>query len=255
MAEQIHALTPIHPSDRFREVLGRIEEFTKRNDLQPGDRLPSDRDLAAALRVSRPLVRQALKVLEGLGRVEARQGSGTFISNNSHHVAASELIRGLAKTPHRQTDLRDARAAIELAVLHAAFQIAVVQPNPRKQKSGLLVELRQVLDRRHAELLEDPEEASLGLEFEAAIGRYCGNEVLRRLQGILHEAWLQLQIDVSAPMRDRFALHADHEAIYQALEMGDERRAVDLLSKHLGVTNDRPEEKGARPRTTRRRAK
>src|SRR5215510_10372545 len=115
-------LVAIQRMDVFREVLRQIDRYIESNQLKPGDRLPSDRDLATALHVSRPLVRQAIKVLESLGRVTAHQGSGTYVQAASHRVAVRELMRGLAFDRELMRQVLPVRIAIELEVLRAAFE-------------------------------------------------------------------------------------------------------------------------------------
>ena len=87
ITEDQFRLVPIRHVDVYREVLGQIEAFISENALKPGDRLPSDRELAERLGVSRASVRQATKVLEGFGRVDAQRGSGTYVKEPSHVAA------------------------------------------------------------------------------------------------------------------------------------------------------------------------
>src|SRR5215471_4930716 len=122
MSEAPVQLVAIQRMDVFREVLRRIEDHIETNHLRAGDRLPSDRDLAAALEVSRPLVRQALKALESLGRVSAQQGSGTFVQDASHRVAVRELTRGLSFDRGLLDRTLPARIAVDAEVLRAAFE-------------------------------------------------------------------------------------------------------------------------------------
>lgn len=218
-------LATIQRMDVFREVLRRIEEHIEANGLQPGDRLPGDRDLAAALGVSRPLVRQAIKVLESLGRVSALQGSGTYVQDASHRVAVRELTRGLAIDGDLLGDVRPARVAIEMQVLAAVFE---------RRSPEMLARLREGLDERERQLADDVQEAALDLGFEAALGRACGNEVLRRLQALVHDVWLQAQIATGAAPGDPATLHRDHRAILDALDRGDLPGARHLLADHLG---------------------
>lgn len=221
-------LVPIQRLDVFREVLARIEEHITSNDLQAGDRLPSDRELAASLEVSRPLVRQAIKALESLGRVSAQQGSGTYVqdASASHRVAARELTRGLAFDRHLLQQVLPARVAIDLEVLRAAFA---------RRTPETLAALRHALDERERHLAEDSREssASLDLGFEAALGRVCGNEVLRRLQALAHDVWLQAQIAVGVAPDDPSALHREHREVLEALERGDLAAAERRLREHL----------------------
>ncbi len=208
--------------DVFREVLRRIEEHIETNRLRPGDRLPSDRELAAALEVSRPLVRQALKALESLGRVSAQQGSGTYVRDASHRVAVRELTRGLTVDRDLLAGILPARVAIEVEVLRAAFE-----------QRGALSDLRSVLDNLQRQLADAPQEASLDLGFEAALGRACGNEVLRRLQSLVHDVWLQAQIAAGVAPGDPAALHREHCEIFEAFERGDLALAEGRLADHL----------------------
>jgi GntR family transcriptional regulator, transcriptional repressor for pyruvate dehydrogenase complex len=219
-------LVAIPRMDVFREVLRCIEDHIEANHLRPGDRLPSDRELAASLEVSRPLVRQAIKVLESLGRVTAQRGSGTYVQDASHRVAVRELTRGLSFDRDLLKQVLPVRVAIDLEVLRAAFACRTPET---------LVALRHALDERERHLEEDSREASASLDlgFEAAVGRACGNEVLRRLQALAHDVWLQAQIAVGVAPDDPSALHREHRDVLDAIERGDLGAAERLLRQHL----------------------
>lgn len=210
--------------DVFRQTLFRIEWYIEANRLQPGDRLPSDRELAASLNVSRPVVRQALKVLEALGRVTAQQGSGTYVQDAGHGVAARELRRGLAIDGDLLAQVLPARLAVELEVLRAAFAVRTPE---------LLAQLEAALAEREGQLAEDPEEANLDVRFEAALGQACGNEVLRRLQALIHDVWLEAQIASGAVPGDRFVLHKEHQEIFERFRDGDLEGALEHFRQHL----------------------
>ena len=219
-------LVAIQRMDVFREVLRRIEDHIEANDLRPGDRLPSDRELAVALGVSRPLVRQALKVLEGLGRVAAQQGSGTYVQDAGHRVAVRELTRGMPVDRDLLRQVLPARVAIDVEVLRAAFA---------RRTPEMLAELGRTLAERERRLLEEAPgaSASLDLGFEAALGRACGNEVLRRMQALAHEVWLQAQIAVGLAPADPAALHREHREVLEAFAGGDLPEAERRLREHL----------------------
>jgi GntR family transcriptional repressor for pyruvate dehydrogenase complex len=219
-------LVAIQRMDVFREVVRRIEEHIEANHLRAGDRLPSDRDLAAALEVSRPLVRQAIKALESLGRVSAQQGSGTYVQDAGHRVAVRELTRGIGFDRDLLDQTLPARIAIDLEVLRAAFE---------RRTPETLASLRHTIDERERERQQpdDPQEAGLDLGFEGALGRACGNEVLRRLQALVHDVWLQAQIAAGIAPGDPSALHREHRAVFEAFERGDLAQAQQRLADHL----------------------
>jgi GntR family transcriptional repressor for pyruvate dehydrogenase complex len=210
----------------FRQVLGQLTAYIDQNELRPGDRLPADRELVATFQVSRPLVQQALKALEALGRVTIVHGLGTFVADNGHRVAAGELLRGVGSSPSLSDDLVAIRALVEKEVIRSAYA---------HDRTGLLAELQRVLDEQRRELARQPDEASLDLHFEAAFGRFCDNVVLSRLQAIVHSAWLQTQIDEDTPLADRFELHEDHREILEALDKDDLDLALRIFDQHLSA--------------------
>ena len=77
---------PVSSRRTFEEAVEQIAERIKAGDLHVGDRLPSERELAAQMRISRPTLREAVKVLAEAGVLEVRRGQsgGIFV--------ASELI-------------------------------------------------------------------------------------------------------------------------------------------------------------------
>src|SRR4051794_32419804 len=70
-----------------RNLLGRIRS----RSILPGQQLPTERDLAATLRVSRPSIREALRGLQTLGVLKTRQGGGVFVTA----LNAAELLQPL----------------------------------------------------------------------------------------------------------------------------------------------------------------
>jgi DNA-binding FadR family transcriptional regulator len=114
--------------------------------------------------------------------------------------------------------------AIEAEVLRAAFE---------RRTPETLASLGLALDERERQLPHELQEAGLDLGFEAALGRACGNEVLRRLQALVHDVWLQAQIGAGVAPGDPSALHGQHRGIFEAFERGDLELALERLSHHL----------------------
>jgi len=70
---------PIRPKKLSEEIVSQIKDLISNGELKPGERIPSERELAAFLGVSRPSVREAIMVLEAMGFLESRQGGGNFV--------------------------------------------------------------------------------------------------------------------------------------------------------------------------------
>lgn len=87
-------LDPIESNERlYVRVARKISDLVNTGQVKPGDRLPSERDLAEMLNVSRPSVREAMIALEVSGLIEVRMGNGIFVTN---HKASTnrELVDG-----------------------------------------------------------------------------------------------------------------------------------------------------------------
>src|ERR1700732_4192994 len=87
--------TPVDTRKLYRQVADTIMASIESGDYKRGARLPSERDLAASFKVSRPTIREALMSLKIRGVVEARQGSGIYVTDHSPaQTAAKDLDIG-----------------------------------------------------------------------------------------------------------------------------------------------------------------
>ncbi len=82
---------PIRPKKLSEEIVNQIKELISRGDLKPGQKIPSERELASFLGVSRPSVREAIMVLEAMGFLESRQGGGTYVRSLADVTMADPL--------------------------------------------------------------------------------------------------------------------------------------------------------------------
>lgn len=81
MKNDISLITPISKDLLYTKIADAISNYIKNNNLVPGDRLPSERDLAARFQTSRHSVREALRVLENQGIISSQMGSGTYVAH------------------------------------------------------------------------------------------------------------------------------------------------------------------------------
>ncbi|WP_338322997.1 FadR/GntR family transcriptional regulator [Oceanobacillus halophilus] len=81
----------------YHGVLEKIRIFIEDNNLSPGDKLPSERELSETLNASRSSIREAFRALELLGIIETRHGEGTFLSSyrpfQTVEILASFILR------------------------------------------------------------------------------------------------------------------------------------------------------------------
>lgn len=226
MSDDLPKLIPIKRIDVFRSVLEQLEGMVD-GGLQIGARLPSDRDLASSLGVSRPLVRQALKVLEGLGKVETKPGSGTYVTGGSHH-ATENLLLTIPAEERSLEMLLPARRAIEIEIIRLAFE------NKNAENLATLENCLQASapSAQHGEHSTE----GLDLRFEKCLGQISGNIALQKLQNAVHESWVQTEVSLGLVPSNSEALHAEHAAILDRYRAGDLEGTIAEYLKHMSFS-------------------
>ena len=215
-------LLPIKQVHVYREVFAQLDTMVA--GLQPGDRLQSERELADLLQVSRVSVREALRALESMGKVEIRRNTGAFVVDPEGTLPVEQLLAGAEPGLESLQWLTDLRAAIETRVV----QLVARQPQPD------LLPVREFLARAAEELTDqDTDQGSLDLRFEALLARAAGNPMLERAQKWVHQAWVTAWSGFGLAPGDRHTLHAEHVAILAALEAGDTVTAVQRMEDHV----------------------
>jgi DNA-binding FadR family transcriptional regulator len=131
----------------YEQISQKLAKSIADGKYEIGQRLPSERELAQAFKVSRPTVREAIIALELDGLVDVRLGSGVYVMNR-HPPSGSEGVKDIGPF-----ELLEARRAIEgEACALAALRI---DDSQLKQLSELIVEMRN--DNKHNEILMSEE--------------------------------------------------------------------------------------------------
>lgn len=105
----------------YQEVLKEIRNFIDHNNLQSGDKLPSERELSEKLRAGRSSVREALRAMELLGLIETRRGEGTFLSTYRPYQTVQLLASFILREENTKKDLLFAKLILEKEAAKLAF--------------------------------------------------------------------------------------------------------------------------------------
>ncbi|MFH5773815.1 FadR/GntR family transcriptional regulator [Paracoccus sp. NGMCC 1.201697] len=211
------------PRRQYRQVADQILSLIATQGLAPGARLPSERDLAELLSVSRPSLREALIALEVEGRVDIRMGSGIY-------VGASLLPEsgGIGLDSEGPLEILQARAIIESAIAEEAARH--VTPALLQRLDDNLHEMGQALDDRGRAIVLDG-------QFHIAVAGGVGNGVLSNFTAEIYEKrlspfFVQFSTRFEGPRTWRLAL-AEHGAIRDAIADGDAPAAREAMRHHL----------------------
>lgn len=211
-------------SDRLAALLAAQIESGK---LGPGDRLPTEQQLAAAHAVSRTVVREAMHQLKSRAMVVARQGSGVF-------VAPRPLNLPLAFDPTVLDSVQAVVHVIEVRrVLEGEIAALAAQRATRAQVAAMRRSLR-VIDKAVA---QGGDGVAEDLAFHRVIGESAGNPQFRLLLGFL-EQYLREGMRITrgneARRRDFMqAVQHEHRAIVEAIAAGDPAAARHHATQHI----------------------
>jgi DNA-binding FadR family transcriptional regulator len=205
----------------YRVVSGKIEELIRTENIGPGERLPSERDLATKLGVSRTSLREALIALELGGKVEVRGGSGVYVSEQA---PAQAEVPSAGPGPF---EVLAARRLIEVEVAALAAKHA--------SDSAIDAILVAVLEmEQHHEERSGNESADRN--FHLAIARATGNSAM---VGVIEYLWSQ-RGSLWHKLKEHFQTEElrqqtllDHRNIFAAIASHDVAGARTAMRAHL----------------------
>lgn len=222
--------TRIEHSRTADEVTRQIEALILEGVLRDGDRLPAERELAAEMQVSRPILRDALKALEARGLLVTRQGGGTFVGNIVGEVFAKPMRELIATHPKATADYLEYRREVEAVAAEMAARRAT------QADKALLAELVGRMQKAHRNGDFDIE-VEIDAEFHNAVSECTHNFVLmhtlRSCYRLLAEGVFYNRAKVYDLPGAREQLLAQHLAIYEAIRDGDPEAARAAAVSHI----------------------
>lgn len=110
----------------YQQIADKILEFVVEKRLKPGDRLPAERELATVMKVSRTVIREAVRVLGARGVLEVRPGAGTFVAAPTTEEASSAIGLLLRRRDERDSVamLHEVRRTLEVELAGLAAERA-----------------------------------------------------------------------------------------------------------------------------------
>lgn len=231
-------LQPINRSPLYEQVVERLREFIDVQQLKPGDRLMSERELAEQLGVSRTSVRQALTALKVLGLVEIRHGEGVYLLRPPGAVIPSlafEIVESEVDHPM----IWEVREGIEVQAARLAA---------RRRTDEDLEAMRAALRDMRESIADGGDGIDGDRRFHRAVAQAAHNALLAQLTDQLSDVIDRTSAaSLTLAGRPEVSLRA-HQAILDAIEAGDEALASDRMRRHVetsGATVHSPGRPGA----------
>jgi DNA-binding FadR family transcriptional regulator len=218
----------VEPRRLYRQVADQLRQLINAGEFPVGTRLPTERELADQLGISRPTVREALIALEVEGRIRIRVGSGIFVN------AASEVPPPTPDSNEGPFELLRAREFIEGAI---ASEAAV------RASASDVEKLDNALRRMEAVGDAAEEAVPLDREFHITVAGILGNAVLVRSIGELFDQRMNPYFErLSRYFENKDSWRSavqEHRAVRDAIAAHDPEGAKAAMQKHLQLSQTR----------------
>ncbi len=221
----------IEPERIAGAIQRQVESLILRGILRPGERFPSERDLATQLDVSRPSLREALAELETEGLIETRPGAGAYVADVLGSAFAPPLVRLFSTHTEALFDYLSFRRDLEgLAAERAAKQAS---DTDLKVINTIFTKMEAAHEKRSPK-----EEAALDADFHMAIVEASHNVVMlhmmRSMFEMLREGVFYNRQTLFGLRTTRRDLLNQHRAIHDALMARDPAAARAAVEAHIG---------------------
>ena len=210
------------------EVFARLKAMITSGELQPGDEMPSERELMERFGVGRPAIREAMQALAGMGLVAISHGERAKVLE----LTAQSIFRQMDMTAKMML----AKSSDSLEHLKSArifFERGMAREAAVKGDANDIAGLHEILDRQRASLGDAEAFIAADMEFHTRIARISRNPIYVAVSDAML-AWLK---EYHTEMliwtgKEKFTL-AEHEEIITCLEAGDPDAAEQAVLKHL----------------------
>jgi GntR family transcriptional repressor for pyruvate dehydrogenase complex len=228
-----HPFSAVAPPRKRRlsdSITEQIERLIVEGQLTPGDALPSERDLAQQLGVSRPSLREALLVLESRGLVQAKRGGGFGVTDVTGPTITDPLVHLLQRHPSTIDDVLELRHGLEcVAAYFAAIRATDADAKRLREMSAAMKKRRNV---------RDPfEDADLDVDFHMAIAEASHNvalvHVMRGLFNLMRSNMIRSREVLYRQPENVALLDEQHAEIVKAIVARDHDAARAAANLHL----------------------
>lgn len=221
--------TPKNTLTRSKKIADILCRKIVNKEYKPGEKLPTERELAEQFKATRHCIREALKRLEAIGLVKIRQGSGIVVQD-------IDLIGGLELF---DTLIRDENGKINLPLLKDILEFRdnmvrqVIRLAAERHTQEELDELRYLSQKRKTTQYDSEELQKINERFFRIFAQATRNQIYELLYNTMWQAFLKINEMVDIPLIGKQELERLAERILEAFEQRDGDLAELLISRHL----------------------
>jgi GntR family transcriptional repressor for pyruvate dehydrogenase complex len=215
---------PVQKSSISDDIVKQVLKQISTGNLQPGQRLPSERELCKQFQTGRSSLREALRCLSIMGVLTARVGEGTTVAADSSKFLGTVMEWRVITGRYDLINLMEVRLALEgLAAASAAER---AEPQELAEMEALITRMR--------ESLQDPKRfGALDLEFHLSMARASRNQALLDMLTMIRGQLAQV-VSTVLQLKDALPLTLkEHEDVVKALLRRNPEAARKAMQVHL----------------------
>ena len=205
-----------------------------RGELQPGDRLPTERELMARYGVSRTVVREAISSLRAGGQIETQQGRGAFVLAPPSPAPRLDAA-----------DIRPLEDVVKLVEIRIALESEAAALAAQRRSPAQLAELDSISAAFGASLEEPDRSTTHDQDFHLCVARMSGNSYFADLlSGLSPNLLPRARVDLTRGDRRASTdylrrLLLEHAQVRDAIARGDADEARAAMRMHLSNSRER----------------
>lgn len=218
-------------SNRMSEaIVEQIRGLIRSEQLRPGDRLPSERDLGERMGVSRVTIREAMRVLEAGGLIEIKVGAkgGAVVTSPSSTKLGTGLADLISLSPLTAGEVTEARQVVEVGIIPLVIERATDED---------IAELRAMVAEHQTALKNGEYGMPMSAAFHVRVAACTHNAAIEMLVHSFHGPLLMSlrEAQVAAPLMGHRGTN-EHRDFVEAVANRDVDRATEIMRAHLNRT-------------------
>jgi GntR family transcriptional repressor for pyruvate dehydrogenase complex len=204
---------PVKPKKISEEIVEQLRSLIFEGKLQPGEKLPPERELARSLKVSRPPLREALHTLQEMGLIEIQHGNRTFVRPITTRSIYDPLVSFCKESPQNILHIHEIRKFLDVGAVSLAAERATLKQ---------IESLKRLINQMEEDIKKNRLGAKSDLDFHIAIASATHNQAYNHLVTTVYDL-LQEELRIAwgttfEDIETRKVLFQQHRKIFNAIK-------------------------------------
>lgn len=225
-------IKPITTKRIYQEIIGSFVDFIANEEIKVGDKLPSERELSERFKVSRPSVREALRVMQTIGLIDIRAGGGAYMTNFNLGPFLDLFSPLFLKRKKFGLELLELRQILEVRAVELAAQYC--DDRGKKVLGEIIQQMKKATDESDVE-----NGVKSDIRFHKTIFDLTENIILIKSSELVNSLMEVSIKDARGLVLNRAEtptqLYEEHMAIFKAIVSQKPVKAAEAMKKHLAV--------------------